>query len=211
MNVKALGTLHQTAEDQLIPKPANAWVVAVPITQPRLRLGLFYWNPLSVAVKTHQYTRDGVDRVWQGLGRAMGITESQLPCPLFSNLSQRSISAVTTGLPKPRYQQTRFQQRVAQAIAALESWASNPWRRLSLQLIVLLISFSIGGTIGTISGAFSELDPVGALICVSAIELAIRARGPLLRRQGDRLILQLLDMARLGLLYGLLLDGFKLL
>jgi hypothetical protein len=33
----------------------------------------------------------------------------------------------------------------------------------------------------------------------------------LLRRQGDRLILQLLDMARLGLLYGLLLDGFKLL
>jgi hypothetical protein len=33
----------------------------------------------------------------------------------------------------------------------------------------------------------------------------------LLRRQGDRLILQLLDMARLGLLYGVLLDGFKLL
>jgi hypothetical protein len=118
---------------------------------------------------------------------------------------------VTPGLPKPRYQQTRFQQRVAQAIASLERWASNPWRRLSLQLIVLLISFSIGGAIGTISGAFSELDPVGALICVSAIELAIRARGPLLRRQGDRLILQLLDMARLGLLYGVLLDGFKLL
>jgi hypothetical protein len=41
--------------------------------------------------------------------------------------------------------------------------------------------------------------------------LAIRGRGPLLRRQGDRLILQLLDMARLGLLYGVLLDGFKLL
>ena len=39
----------------------------------------------------------------------------------------------------------------------------------------------------------------------------IRARGPLLRREGDRLILQLLDMARIGLLYGLLLDGFKLL
>jgi hypothetical protein len=33
----------------------------------------------------------------------------------------------------------------------------------------------------------------------------------LLRRQGDRLILQLVDMARLGLLYGVLLDGFKLL
>jgi hypothetical protein len=118
---------------------------------------------------------------------------------------------VTTGLSRPRYQQTRFQQRVAQAIAALERWASNPWRRLSLQLIVLLISFTIGGAIGTVSGALTELDPVGALICVSAIELAIRVRGPLLRRQGDRLMLQLLDMARIGLLYGLLLDGFKLL
>jgi hypothetical protein len=46
---------------------------------------------------------------------------------------------------------------------------------------------------------------------VAAIELAIRARGPLLRRSGDGLVLQLIDMARIGLLYGLLLDGFKLL
>jgi len=89
-------------------------------------------------------------------------------------------------------------------------WAQNPWRRLSLQLIVLLISFSIGGVVGSITGALSKLDPVGALICVAMIELAIRLRGPLLRRRGDNLGLQLLDMARIGLLYGLLLDGFKL-
>ena len=118
---------------------------------------------------------------------------------------------MTTGLPKPRYQQTRFQQRVAQAIAALESWASNPWRRLSLQLIVLLISFSIGGAVGSITGALSKLDPVGALICVGAMEVAIRIRGGLLRQRRDPLVLQLIDMARIGLLYGLLLDGFKLL
>jgi hypothetical protein len=43
------------------------------------------------------------------------------------------------------------------------------------------------------------------------MEWAVRARGRLRRRQGDRLPLQLLDMARIGLLYGLLLDGFKLL
>jgi Protein of unknown function (DUF565). len=35
--------------------------------------------------------------------------------------------------------------------------------------------------------------------------------GRLRRRHGDRLPLQLLDMARIGLLYGLLLDGFKML
>ncbi|MCP9775872.1 DUF565 domain-containing protein [Cyanobium sp. WAJ14-Wanaka] len=125
----------------------------------------------------------------------MGITASQLPA---HNTLQR-------------YQQTRFQLRVAQALAQLEAWSTNPWRRLSLQLIVLLVSFSIGGGIGTISGALAELDPLGALICVVAIELAIRARGPLIRRQSNPLSLQLLDMARIGLLYGLLLDGFKLL
>ena len=109
--------------------------------------------------------------------------------------------------PGSRYQQTGFQERVAQARAALESWAANPWRRLSL----LLISFSIGGAVGSITGTLAKLDPVGALICVAAIELAIRARGPLIRRGGDALVLQLLDMTRIGLLYGLLLDGFKLL
>ena len=43
------------------------------------------------------------------------------------------------------------------------------------------------------------------------MELAIRARGPLIRRGGDALVLKLLDMTRIGLIYGLLLDGFKLL
>lgn len=113
--------------------------------------------------------------------------------------------------PGSRYQQTIFQERVAQARATLERWAANPWRRLSLLLIVLLISFSIGGAVGSITGTLALLDPVGALICVAAMELAIRARGPLIRSSGDALVLQLVDMARIGLLYGLLLDGFKLL
>jgi len=42
--------------------------------------------------------------------------------------------------------------------------------------------------------------------------MAARCRPLLLRRpRHQRLGLQLLDMARIGLLYGLLLDGFKLL
>jgi hypothetical protein len=43
------------------------------------------------------------------------------------------------------------------------------------------------------------------------MEVAIRLRGGLLRQRRDPLVLQLIDMARIGLLYGLLLDGFKLL
>jgi hypothetical protein len=114
-------------------------------------------------------------------------------------------------LVSTRRQQTRFQKELAGAGDALVGWARNPWRRLSLQLIVLLTGFGIGGAVGSITGALSKLDPIGALITVAVMELAIRARGPLRRRGGDRLGLQLLDMARIGLLYGLLLDGFKLL
>lgn len=113
--------------------------------------------------------------------------------------------------PERPYQRTRFHERVARVRNRVERWADNPWRRMSLLLMVLLFSFSIGGAVGSITGTLAKLDPVGALICVTAIELAIRARGPLLRGRGDALALQLLDSARIGLLYGLLLDGFKLL
>jgi hypothetical protein len=48
-------------------------------------------------------------------------------------------------------------------------------------------------------------------VAVLLIELAIRLRSSLGASRRDRLVLQLLDMARVGLFYGLLLDGFKLL
>jgi hypothetical protein len=110
-----------------------------------------------------------------------------------------------------RLQQTRFQRRVAQAGERLGQWAANPWRRLSLLLVVLLTAFVVGGSLGTITGALSYTDPLAALLCVVAIEIAARGRGRLLERPGDRIGVQMLDMARMGLLYGLLIDGFKLL
>jgi hypothetical protein len=80
-----------------------------------------------------------------------------------------------------------------------------------LLLIVLLSTFFLGNAVSTIIGARAFLDPPAALICVVLIEVAIRARKLLLRLPGDRLGLQLLDMARIGFCYGLLLEGFKLL
>lgn len=93
----------------------------------------------------------------------------------------------------------------------LQDWAGNPWRRLSLLLIMLLSAFWMGSSINAISGAANESDPIAALICVLVIELAARSRRRLLDRPGDRLPLQLLDTTRIGLLYGLLMEGFKLL
>ncbi|MFM8605557.1 MAG: DUF565 domain-containing protein [Cyanobium sp.] len=111
---------------------------------------------------------------------------------------------------RPRYQQTRFQQRVAQAGDGLVRWATNPWRRFSLLLIVLLGAFVVGNGVGAIGGALSMVDQVWAFGCVLLIETAARLRGRL-RQRPDRLGLQLLDMARMGLLYGLIVDAFKLL
>jgi hypothetical protein len=112
---------------------------------------------------------------------------------------------------RPSFQQTRFQQRIVAAATALETWATNPWRRFSLLLIVLLLAVVVGGTLGSISGALAYFDPISALVCVLLIETAVRQRPGLLQGRRDRLALQLLDVARIGLLYGLLLDGFKLL
>jgi hypothetical protein len=109
------------------------------------------------------------------------------------------------------YQNTRFQTRIAEAGARLSEWSLNPWRKLSLLVLTFLLSFFIGVGLGTISGALDLMDLVAAVICVLVLELSVRARGVLRRAEGDRLPLHLLDMARMGLLYGLLLEGFKLL
>lgn len=110
-----------------------------------------------------------------------------------------------------RLQQTRLNRGLARSGERLQEWAQNPWRRSSLLLIVLLTSFAFGNMIGSITGALALLDPVAALVSVALIELAIRLRRPLRQGGGDPLGLQLLDMARIGFLYGLLLEGFKLL
>jgi hypothetical protein len=116
------------------------------------------------------------------------------------------------GLPvRLGYQKTRFHNTVAEAGFTLNSWASNPWRRLSLLLLTLLISFVIGVGLGTISGALDLIDLVAALVCVAVVEVSIRGRGSLRQGAAHRLPLHLVDMARMGLLYGLLLEGFKLL
>ena len=110
-----------------------------------------------------------------------------------------------------RYQQTRFQITIAEAGSRLQRWSSNPWRRLSLLLVVLLISFVIGVGLGTITGALDQMDFIAAMVCVVVLEVGVRTRRALREGASDRLLVQLVDMARIGLLYGLLLEGFKLL
>jgi hypothetical protein len=109
------------------------------------------------------------------------------------------------------YQNTRFQTRIAEFGARLSEWSLNPWRKLSLLALTFLFFFFSGVGLGSIIGALSLMDLVAAVLCVLTLELGVRARGVLRRGGGDRLAMHLVDMARMGLLYGLLLEGFKLL
>jgi hypothetical protein len=110
-----------------------------------------------------------------------------------------------------RLQQTRLQRQVGQVGQRLQLWAGNPWRRISLLLIILFGGFFFGGAVGMLSGAKNFLDPLAALVCMVPIELSVRTRRQLLLQRGDTLSLQLIDAARIGWLYGLLMEGFKLL
>ena len=62
-----------------------------------------------------------------------------------------------------------------------------------------------------INGAMSLMDPIGSFYTVLFLETMIRLRRLMKIRRISRIALNSLDMARLGLLYGLFMEGFKLL
>ncbi len=108
-------------------------------------------------------------------------------------------------------QGTRLNQSIGQALERLERWGVNPWRRYSLLSIILLSGFFLGSSIGMIGGVLALMDPVGALVTVLFLEFMVRIRGNWSSSARSNLPCQLLDSARFGLLYGLLLEGSKLL
>lgn len=110
-----------------------------------------------------------------------------------------------------RFQSTRLQTSLGEWSLRLSEWAENPWRRGSLLLIVLMTGFLLGNAIGSITGASGLMDPVAALVTVVIWEGMVRLRRSWRPDLRGVLGVQMLDMARIGLLYGLLLEGFKLL
>ena len=107
-----------------------------------------------------------------------------------------------------RLQSTRLQTNVGAALQRLDRWARNPWRRLSLLALAGLIGFLIGSAITSVAGVLGQMDPVAALLVVLATELTVRRRRS--SEPSLKLPQQLLDLGRIGFLYGLFLEGFKL-
>ena len=108
-------------------------------------------------------------------------------------------------------QKTKFQLLVIDNFDSLSQWAVNPWRRYSLAITILLIGYFFGSSIGMISAVVELIDPVGAFLSVSFIEILIQFRRRLRFDRRRKLFLLLIDSLRLGLFYGFFTESLKLL
>ena len=110
-----------------------------------------------------------------------------------------------------RMQKTVLYISFAKIIDRLANWAVNPWRRYSLLVIIFLMGFFIGSSLGMINGVLALMDPVGALITLIFLELMIQSRFFFLRSKKPIILIRVIDMFRIGIAYGLFSEGLKLL
>ena len=110
-----------------------------------------------------------------------------------------------------RPQKTNFQIKVVENIQTLSFWANNPWRRYSIALVILLIGYFLGSSLGMVSAVVELMDPVGAFISVLSIEIMIQIRRGIRSSKKRKILLLLIDSFRLGLFYGFFTESLKLL
>ena len=110
-----------------------------------------------------------------------------------------------------RPQKTNFQLKIVENIQTLSFWANNPWRRYSISLIILLIGYFLGSSLGMVSAVVELMDPVAAFFSVVFIEILILLRRNFLFERKKKFLVLILDSLRLGLFYGFFTESLKLL
>ena len=110
-----------------------------------------------------------------------------------------------------RPQKTNFQIKFIEIIQTLSFWANNPWRRYSIALVILLIGYFLGSSLGMVSAVVELMDPVAAFISVVFIEFLILLRRNFRFERKKKFLVLLLDSLRLGLFYGFFTESLKLL
>ena len=110
-----------------------------------------------------------------------------------------------------RPQNTNFQLKIVENIQTPSIWANNPWRRYSISLIILLIGYFLGSSLGMVSAVVELMDPVAAFLSVIFIEILIVLRRNFRFEKKKKFLVLLLDSLRLGLFYGFFTESLKLL
>jgi Protein of unknown function (DUF565) len=107
-------------------------------------------------------------------------------------------------------QNTRLTRLFDVMLDRLGGWLRNPWRRLSLLAISVLLGNFLGPAISTIVGQQAQLDVVVAAILLSGTEFI---SWWVYRQRGDRprsLLLAIPNAIKIGLVYSLFLESLKL-
>tara|TARA_B100000700_G_scaffold327666_1_gene442940 strand:+ start:1673 stop:2014 length:342 start_codon:yes stop_codon:yes gene_type:complete len=110
-----------------------------------------------------------------------------------------------------RMQETVLYKSSSKLIDRLANWAINPWRRYSLLVIIFLIGFLIGSSLGMINGVLALMDPIGAFFTLIFLEILIQLRFFFLKTKKPIILTRVLDMFRIGIAYGLFSEALKLL
>lgn len=117
-------------------------------------------------------------------------------------------------------QNTRLNTLIDQLIKRFIGWAENPWRRLSLIIISLLFGNFLASAIATSTGQIAYLDITISVILLGMTELIswltyhrVPARIPEEIKApiaGMPLWIAMINSLKLGLIYGLFVEAFKL-
>ncbi|MFN3926921.1 MAG: DUF565 domain-containing protein [Pseudanabaenaceae cyanobacterium] len=104
-------------------------------------------------------------------------------------------------------QRTRLSTLISATGDRLNRWASQPWRRISILIIFVLGGFLTANVISVTAGQSAAWDVSVAFICLTLAELVSWLN---YRFRPRFLWVEMLNAAKLGFMYGLFLDAFKL-
>lgn len=109
----------------------------------------------------------------------------------------------------PPVQATRFQHLLERIATALLQGVRGSWRRRSLSLIALLAGFFAGNNLTSYFLVTIGQRPVVVLVLVVGLELLVRLRSHQVRGEPS-LAWVICDQLRLGLVYAVVAEAFKL-
>jgi len=114
-------------------------------------------------------------------------------------------------------QRTRLNTLIDITGSQVELLFRNPWRRIALSLISILMGFFMGSAITTTTGQDTVWDVVAAAILFAFTELTskfVYSRRTLQKQSSlpvkRSLFVDILNLFKVGLTYSLFLDAFKL-
>ncbi|MBM0742958.1 DUF565 domain-containing protein [Phormidium sp. CLA17] len=107
-------------------------------------------------------------------------------------------------------QNTRISTLFDNIVDGLARFFLNPWRRFSILLISLLLGNFLGTAVSTISGQKADLDIVASALLVAATEVISRLAYSTPIATARSLPVQVLNAVKLGLIYSLFVEAFKL-